>query len=64
MTCKLMSKQAVWYEYSKTVVLGGKDEVLVRVFLRAFAKLWTTTISFVMSVCPFATTRLPLEGHS
>ena len=37
-------------------------------FLGAFAKLWETTTSFVMSVCPsvrpHGTTRLPLDGFS
>jgi hypothetical protein len=32
--------------------------------LSAFAKLRKTTISFVMSVCPHGTTRLPLKGFS
>ena len=31
-------------------------------FLGAFAKLRIATTSFVMSVCPHGTTRLPLDG--
>ena len=31
-------------------------------FLGAFAKLWKATVSFVMSVRPHETTRLPLDG--
>jgi hypothetical protein len=30
-------------------------------FFGAFAKLWKATISFVMSVCPHGTTRLPVD---
>jgi len=33
-------------------------------FLGAFAKLRNAIISFVMSVCPHGTTRLPLDGFS
>ena len=33
-------------------------------FLGAFAKLRNATVSFVMSVCPHGTTRLPLDGFS
>jgi hypothetical protein len=32
--------------------------------LGAFAKLQKATISYVMSVCPHGTTRLPLDGFS
>ena len=32
-------------------------------FLGAFTKLRKATISFVMSVCPHGTTRLPLDGY-
>jgi len=33
-------------------------------FLGAFAKLRKGTASFVLSVCPHGTTRLPLDGFS
>jgi hypothetical protein len=36
-------------------------EVCMQSFLDAFAKLQKATISFVMSACPYGTTRLPLD---
>ena len=47
----------------------GADSVItasltVTIFLGAFAELQKLTISFVMSVHPHGTTRLPLDGFS
>jgi len=50
----------------RTFLWYNNPAVLVKqhVFLGAFAKLWKATISFVMSVSPHGTTRLPLDGFS
>ena len=50
------------FQYFLTLVDLSAFELLWFGFLGAFAKLRKAPISFVMSVCPHATTRLPLDG--
>ena len=52
----------------RTLVNQNSGPIKCAEFLVAFAKLRKATISFVMSaplsVCPYGTTRLPLDGFS
>jgi len=45
-----------------STVIFHKNPCHSKGVLGAFANLWKATVSFVMSVCPHGTARLPLDG--
>jgi len=54
----MFGKTLVDYTRSRT----DRQRFHMKEFLGAFAELRKATVSFVMSVCPHGTTRLPLDG--
>jgi hypothetical protein len=59
MTCALLNIHNTSYPFDFCFC---HSYFTVVILLGSFASLWKAIISFVMSVCPHGTTRLPLDG--